>query len=109
MLKMYGLIAALVGVSILADYFLKTASERPSWLAAPEFGVGALLYGSTAIGWVLAMQHMKLGTIAVVYSSLTLVLLAALGVAVFGERLNGREILGIGLALAALGLMHSSA
>jgi len=108
MLKVYGLVAALVGVTILADYYLKLASMRAAWHMASSFWVGAGLYALSAIGWVLAMQHMKLATIAIVYSALTLVMLAALGVVVFREALTTRETIGLVLALAALFLMHST-
>lgn len=105
-LRLYALTAALVATTILADYFLKLASERPSWAGSPPFLIGAGIYALSAVGWVLAMQQMKLATIAVVYSAMTLLMLAALGVIVFRETLTAREGLGLALALASLLLLH---
>jgi small multidrug resistance pump len=56
-------------------------------------------------GWVFALRHIKLASIGVVYSLSIVVLLAALGVFVFGETLNRFEILGFGFAVAAILLL----
>ena len=103
--RAWGFVLALVGVTILADYFLKLASERDAWLASREFGIGAALYAASALGWVLAMQQMRLAEIAVAYSVLTLILLAALGAIVFRESLGLRDGAALACAAAALVLV----
>ena len=63
------------------------------------------MYLTSAVGWVFAFRHMKLASIGVVFSLFTIVLLAALGVFVFGETLNRYEVLGFGFAVAAIVLL----
>jgi multidrug transporter EmrE-like cation transporter len=92
-------------IGVLGDYFLKLASQRPHSLRTPAFYIGFALYASTAFGWVFVMKHLKLGTISVLYSISMVLLLTAIGTAIFGERLRGPEILGLLLAIAALVLL----
>lgn len=108
-MKTYALILFMVAVSILAHYLLKLASERSNSIVTAEFATGALLYGLTAVGWVYAMKQTTLAAIAVAYSVVTLLFLAALGVLVFRESLSGREFLGLACAVAAMALMHKPA
>ena len=91
--------------TVSGDYFLKRASERPSALTTLEFGLGALLYMATALGFVVAMRHMSLTAIGVWYAVLTVLLMTALGVLAFGERLDGREATGVVMALGAIALL----
>jgi small multidrug resistance pump len=55
-------------LGVLGDYFLKVASADERWLRNPAFHVGFVVYASTAFGWLFVMKHLKLGTIAVLYS-----------------------------------------
>jgi len=103
--KLYVLILAIVVVTVFADYLLKVASERSDWISSVEFGAGALLYGATAVGWVIAMKHTSLASVAVSYSVLMLVLVAGLGALVFRETLSLRDVFALALACAALSLM----
>ncbi len=59
----------------------------------------------TAAGFLIAMRHMSLASIGVLYAVLTIVLMTALGVFVFKETLVPREIAGILMAFGAIGLM----
>ena len=92
-------------VGVLGDYFLKIASAQERSLRSPAFYVGFVIYASTAFGWLFVMKHLKLGTIGVLYSVTMIVLLTAVGVVVFGERLSYPEIAGVLLALASLVLL----
>ena len=92
-------------VGVLGDYFLKVASADKHSLRSPSFYVGFVVYASTAFGWLFVMKHLKLGTIGVLYSMTMIVLLTAVGVVVFGERLNYAEMVGVVLALASLVLL----
>lgn len=107
-MKLYALILLMVVVTVFADYLLKLASQRSGWMYSVEFAAGATLYGLTAAGWVVAMRHMTLAGLGVAYSILMMLLLAGLGVIAFRESLTGRDVLGLVLAVAALGLMNRS-
>lgn len=98
-------VAFIVVFTLIGDYLLKLASLKPQSLASVEFLAGTALYALSAVGWVYAMKHLTLGAIGVFYSILVIVLLAAMGVLLFGERLSAREIAGLGLACASLVLM----
>ncbi len=92
-------------VGVLGDYFLKLASSREQSLRSGWFYLGFALYASTAFGWVFVMKHLKLATISVLYSVSMILLLTAIGVLVFREKLTYGEMAGIALALASLVLL----
>ena len=85
--------------------FLKVASVRENSLKTASFYLGFVLYASTAFGWVFVMKHLKLATIAVVYSVSMVLLLTAIGVLFFRESLNHYEIAGLVMAIASLILL----
>jgi len=87
-------------VGVVGDYFLKLASGHEQVLRTRWFYLGFALYASTAFGWVFVMRHLKLATISVLYSVSMVLLLTAIGVAVFRESLNHFELAGIVLAVA---------
>lgn len=101
----YVVVTIIVVVTVFADYFLKLSADRMSSFTTWQFWLAAALYPITAAGWMLAMKSLPLATIGVYYSVLTILLLTGLGVFVFREPLSPREMLGIVLALASLGLM----
>lgn len=93
-----------VGVAALTtvgDYCLKRASQQATmfnlWLAS-----GWLIYGTTALGWVWAMRHLKLATLGAVFSVSMVLLMAVLGFLVFKETLSKLELIGIALALISV-------
>ena len=96
---------AFSAVGVLGDYFLKLASAQPQPLRSAAFYVGFAVYASTAFGWLFVMQHLKLGTIGVLYSVSMILLLTTVGVVGFGEKLSFPEIAGLLLALASLVLL----
>ena len=96
---------AFSAVGVLGDYFLKLASTQPQPLRNPAFYVGFAVYASTAFGWLFVMQHLKLGTIGVLYSVSMILLLTTVGVVGFGEKLSYPEMAGLMLALASLVLL----
>jgi drug/metabolite transporter (DMT)-like permease len=105
MLSAVALIIGLAALTLVGDYMLKLASLKSESFAAPEFIAGAMMYALTAAGWVIAMKHMTLAALGVYFSVMIILMLAALGVFVFKETLAAREMLGIVLAIVALGLM----
>ena len=92
-------------VGVIGDYFLKLASEQPQPMRTPWFFVGFAVYASTAFGWVIVMQYLKLGTISVVYSSSMIVLLTGIGIVFFGESLTAYEVVGVVMAIGAMVLL----
>jgi small multidrug resistance pump len=91
-------------VGVAGDYLLKRASNQESPLASWWFAFGFVVYSSTAFGWVYMMQHLKFATIGVVYAMATVLLLSLVGVLFLNESLRRREVLGIVLGLASIGL-----
>jgi len=101
-------ILAVIGLCVVTgvgDYLLKLASKQESPLATAWFAVGFVVYSSTALGWVYIMRHLKFATIGVVYAVTTVLVLAIIGVVFLNESLSWQEGLGIGLALASIGLL----
>jgi multidrug transporter EmrE-like cation transporter len=96
---------AFSAVGVLGDYFLKLASEEKQFFKSIWFYVGFVVYGSTAVGWVYVMRHLKLATIGVVYSVSMILLLTAMGLVVFRESLNYYEIAGLAMAIGSLVLL----
>jgi multidrug transporter EmrE-like cation transporter len=92
-------------VGVLGDYFLKLAADQQHSLRSPAFYVGFAVYASTAFGRLFVMKHLKLGTIGVVYSVSMIVLLTAVGMVGFGERLSAPEIAGLLMAIGSLVLL----
>lgn len=94
---------SLVGVG--ADIFLKIAGEKSGGTQVWYIAIGAFIYFFSAIGWFFAMRLTKLSSLGVIYSVVTLVALAAIGVVFFGERLSVGERTGIVLGLVSVALL----
>lgn len=87
------------------DYFLKLASMEKRVFANGWFLIGFVFYVLSTFGWAYSMQHMKLASLGLVYSLVTTLLLATIGVLVFGETLNRLEMAGMALGVVAIGLL----
>lgn len=96
------ILAAIILTTLIGDYLIKLASQKPSGLVTAKFIVGAILYALPAVGWFYLMRSHSLATIAVLYSAGTILILGGLGYFVFQESLGRREILGMTLAIAAV-------
>ena len=88
-------------IVIAGDTLIKIAADDAR-LISPHMGVGIVLYGASAVMWFFAMRHVTLAQAAVAYSMLTLIALCVIGAMWFNEPIGGREITGIGFALAAM-------
>ena len=93
---------------VVGDYFLKVASGAANPFAARAFYIGFAVYASTAFGWLFVMRHLKLATVGAVYSVSMVLLLTGVGLVAFGEKLSGREVVGLVLAVASLVLLVRS-
>lgn len=101
-------VLVVLGLSVLgvvADVFLKLASESSSPLGHYGFYVGVVGYAGTAFGWVYAMQFLKLSHVGAYYSIFTILLLVVVGVVAFEETLRPSEWLGIALAMISVVLL----
>lgn len=101
-------ILAVVGLAIITavgDYFFKRASMGVHAIQNRWFIAGFITYMLCTFGWVFTMRYLKLGSLGVVYSLSTIILLAVLGTLVFGETMNRFEIIGFGFAVAAIVLL----
>lgn len=101
-MRTFALILAIIVLTIIGDYWVKVASQRPNGLASLVFVGGASMYALSAAGWLLLMRSHSLAAIGVIYSSVMIVVLAGLGFFVFKEAFGLREGLGVALAVAAV-------
>ena len=102
-------IAIIFALSIgttVGDYFLKRASQEPVPILTGLFLLGTLTYAATAFGWVCVMPHIKLASLAAIFSVSTTLLLVALGTIVFKESLTISEAIGIAMAILSLVLLN---
>jgi drug/metabolite transporter (DMT)-like permease len=97
--------AGLAGLGVLADYFLKLASEREQIAHTAWFWIGLGVYAGMAGGWVYVMRHLSFAEIGIVYSVTTVLLLTLVGVVVLHETLHGYEMLGAAMAVGSLFLL----
>lgn len=95
-------IMSLVGV--VGDFFINLAGEGKQ-IIWRYFFIGFIVYALTAFGWLFVMRHLKLVTLGVIYTLTVTVSMTLVGYFLFNETLNRFEVLGIGLAGAALVLM----
>ena len=99
------LLLFVTGLTLTGDYFLKSAAMRYEKPSSVLFWVGLILYGLPAFGWFYLMKSHSLAQIGVLYSSVTVVALALVGLLVFKEQIGIREFLGMGLAIVAIWLV----
>jgi len=103
--QVFASIFLLVVVTTIGDYFLKLASQEIQPIQNKWFIAGCIVYALSALGWVFTLRSTKLATAGVAYSLGTILLLTALGIVVFGERLNRYEVAGIGCAILSIVLL----
>lgn len=95
----------LAAFGVLADYFLKLASDQAVSVRSPWFWAGLGVYAAMAGGWVYVMRHLSFTEIGIVYSVATILLLTLVGTLVLNEGLRGHEVLGVAMAVGSLALL----
>lgn len=95
----------LAAVGVLADYFLKLASEQTASTRSAWFWTGLAVYAAMASGWVYVMRHLSFTEIGIVYSVSTILLLTLVGTLVLKESLHIHEVVGVLLAFGSLVLL----
>jgi small multidrug resistance pump len=101
----YVVVALLAAFVAVGDYFIKLASLETDPISNHWFWVGFAIYGASTFGWVYAMPHLKLATLGILFSLVTVLLLAGIGVGVFGETLNRYELVGLALGVVSMILL----
>jgi small multidrug resistance pump len=96
---------ALTITGVVADAFLKMASQQPRSFQTRWFAIGLICFVAAAFGWVAVMKQLKLSTIAGVYSVGTVLCLTLVGMVLFRESLNRFEVIGLLLAVVSLILL----
>lgn len=89
-------------VTVLGDLLIKEASlhkhfEGWRWLLA-----GAVIYGTTALGWFYLLRKHDLSSLGVVYSLTTILALFVIGVFVYKDRVHPMEVVGLILGVISL-------
>jgi uncharacterized membrane protein len=92
-------------VSLLADYLIKKASLQAGLAGWPWLVIGGLIYGTTAIGWFYLMRSFKLVSLGLLHSFGVIALSLMLSQFVFQEKITLREVVGIALGCASIGLL----
>ena len=107
MSKLLGFFVAILlsAVAVLADYFIKKASLLPS-IWNKSLLIGAVIYGLSAIGWVVVMKSMKLSTLGVIFGLSCIIMVTAISVFIFHEKLSTIEIIGILLGIISLTILY---
>jgi small multidrug resistance pump len=104
---------ALAVVLALSHALLKWVSQQPhagfvelltqQWLV---IGVALALYGGVFVWYLQALRRFEMAVLFPTYTSLTLILVALVGVLVFGERLGALQVGGIVLIAAGVFLLQ---
>lgn len=108
MFSSFSLLAFVTVMTVGGDYFIKSATGHAAGMASAFFVIGMLLYALSAFGAFHLMRSHTLTWFAVSYSVATLILIALLGVVVFGETLRLRDGIAVGLALGAVVLINQT-
>lgn len=103
-----GLIFLLSAVGVFADWALKVASGAGKPFGSGYFWLGAVVYMGSAFLWVPVMKSHKLSVLGAYYSVATTLLLAALGMTLYREKLSLLEWAGIGCAIVSVILLTIS-
>jgi len=99
-------LATLLSVVGVAAYTaLKLASLKRSPFTSRWFVLGCALSLAFAVIWVYLVPHMKIATAGLIFGVVSTLMLVAVGIAVFGERLSSSEITGAAMAIAAMVLL----
>jgi drug/metabolite transporter (DMT)-like permease len=99
------LVVGLSAVGVFADILIKYGADRPEPFVNRIFYAGSVIYGLTAVGWVVALQHLKLATVGVIYGVSTVLLLALGGWALFEETLRPVEWIAVAMGTISIVLL----
>ena len=92
----------IVLMNTAGDYFLKVGSGQASPYLATSTYFGVALYALSAFGWIYVMQRVNLTVVGIIYSSATIIILTLMSLYIFKEDVSTRQMIAVGLALAAV-------
>ena len=92
--------------SIVGDFHLKKAANQHFWIISPSFIYGLIIYASCSILAVISFKRMEFGTLAIVWSALSLAISVLSSVVVFDEPLTIRRSIALFLVLLATFVMR---
>jgi small multidrug resistance pump len=111
--SMFVTAVALSLVLTTAHALLKWASQQPHVTFADllmTHGVvvaaALALYGAVFLGYLYALRQFEMSELFPLYTGLTLILVACVGVVMFGERLSLQQIGGIAAIIAGLVMLQ---
>ncbi len=96
-------------VTVVGDFFIKSASLQQGFSGWKTLIFGAVIYGATALGWFFVAQKIKLSTLGVLYAVSCVVFLTLLSVFYFKEKISSFEIIGVILAIISLVILSKFA
>lgn len=96
------LIVVVISVTTaFADYLMKLAGVEKQ-MNVKWFLLGLLLYVVTGPCWYFVMKSVKLSSVGVIYGVTTVLVLAALGIFVFHEKLSPKEIIAVIMGVVSI-------
>lgn len=95
----------LSALGVIGDYYIKLSGAGPRYMELRWFILGAIIYGASALGWFYVMKHVKLGSLGVISSLWTILLLILVGYFFFNEKLSTTEVVGIATAIISIVLL----
>ena len=102
------ILAVVAIATFVGDFFIKSAAMSQDGLYSPYLALGATTYALTSLGWFYLMKLHSLGMVAVIFTAMTIVVLAVMGHLLFDEEFGRREALGVTFAFLALATMYKS-
>jgi small multidrug resistance pump len=102
-------VAVLTVLGVGADAALKLASAERHVMHSKWLFIGIGLSCAFAVGWMFLMRIMKLSIAGVIYGVASTLLLCAIGVIFFDERLSQTELAGVAAAMLAIVLLGADA
>ncbi|MEK7181054.1 MAG: hypothetical protein AAB738_01815 [Patescibacteria group bacterium] len=96
------LVLAITIFTVWGDSFLKKAGNHINFFLNREFLLGFVIYAATAFLWVFVYKYAKFSISGAIYSVLSLITFVVLGVGMFGEKLTGIEVVGLGMGVGSL-------
>lgn len=94
-------------ISVVGDTFFGYAAKGGPGYNLKWFIIGWVIYGISAIAWVIGYKHEKFAVVATLYSVFLVLLSVLIGYLVFKEKLTTGQLLGILLGFVSLILLRS--
>ena len=94
-------------ISVVGDTFFGFAAKNAPGYNLKWFFLGWVIYGLSAIAWVVGYKHEKFAIVGTLYSVVLVLLSVVIGYLVFKEKLSTGQLVGIGLGFISLLLLRT--